>query len=405
MPTHPEILAIEEAHRAAQAKLGIAGAYLAIQSWNSNVSPTAARASADSWLSLSLTMIRAIRRKSGRLAIAYYQLVRAIESGYTLGVPEYSDDPEAVTMGGLRKQYLDLLLEISSIGDIDAPPANHDDGDERWLEDELRGRQDRPISQPISSTSTPPNIDDVDLVEYITNLTEVSDYTTDSDSVPVDTYDWGDDEDGSLIEELFSDDLMQSAIEAQEAKIAKLRKDAEERSARETLIQAQDAHEKSGVIGGGLVDQAGIGAGREKIDRAVRRDRRVKMVARGTGPNPCAFCAMLASRGFVFTESTAMERSEEKQEAALEKGASLDDISKFHPNCHCYPLVRFANIPDATLPELSQFYKDNWGPVTAGYSQGQVQPEGSNRMLSNDQLNKWRRWIYQQTPPHLRRGR
>ena len=405
MPTRPEILAIEEAHRAAQAKLGIAGAYLAIQSWNSNVSPTAVRGSADSWLSLSLTMIRAIRRKSGRLAVAYYQLARAIESGYTLGVPEYSDDPEAVTMGGLRKQYLDLLLEIASIGDGSAPIADHGDGDERWLETELRSRQDRPVAQPISSVSTPPDIDDVDLADYITKLIDVSEYDTDSTPVPVDGYDWGLDEDAESIREAYEEELRQKAIVAQEAKIAALRKQAKERSAQETLNAAQDAHEKSGVIGGGLVDEAGISSGREKINRAVRRDRRVKMVARGTGPNPCAFCAMLASRGFVFTESTAMARSEAKQEAAIANGASLDDIEKYHPNCHCYPIVRFANIPDATLPELSQFFKENWGPVTNGHSQGTVRDENSKRELSNTQLNKWRRWIYQQTPPHLRRGR
>lgn len=406
MPTHPEVLAIEEAHRAAQAKLGIAGAYLAIQSWNANVSATALAASGDAWLSLSLTMIRAIRRKSGRLAIAYYQLVRAIEAGKTLGVPEYSDDPNAVTMGGLRKQYLDILLEISALGDADAKAAANEDGDERWLEDQLRSRQDLPPITPLDPKYSPPDIDDVDLESYIKDLVNVSDYDTDDALIGVDEYDWfeGDEEDAERIREEFAEELREAAIRAQEAKIEALRKQAD-LTAKQTLDKAQRGHEKTGSAAGGYVDQAGISAGREKIERASRGDARVRMVARGTGPNPCAFCAMLASRGFAFSESTAIERSQAKQQAALDKGASRDEIEKYHPNCHCYPIVRFANIPDATLPELSQFFKENWGPVTSGYGAGTVRDENSKRELSNTQLNKWRRWIYQQTPQNIRRNR
>lgn len=403
MPTHPEVLAIEQAHRAAQAKLGIAGAYLAIQSWNANVSTTAPAASGDAWLSLSLSMIRAIRRKSGRLAIAYYQLVRAIEAGKTLGIPEYSDDPNAVTMGGLRKQYLDMLLEISALGDDGAPATDNGDGDERLFEEQLRGRQDLPPIKIIDPKYTPPSIDDVDLETYITDLIGVSDYDSDDDSIGVDDYDWftDEDDDPESIREAFAEELREAAIRAQEAKIEALRKQADV-TAKQTLDRAEAGHQKTGSNAGGYVDQAGINSGREKIERASRSDARVRMVARGTGPNPCAFCAMLASRGFAFSESTAMERSKSKQQAALEKGASRDEIEKYHPNCHCYPIVRFANIPDATLPELSQFFKENWGPVTSGHSTGKVRDENSKRMLSNSQLNKWRRWINQQTPPTRR---
>lgn len=405
MPTHPEVLAIEQAHRAAQAKLGIVGAYLAIQTWNANVSATALAASGEAWLSLSLTMIRAIRRKSGRLAVAYYQLVRAIEAGKTLGIPEYSADPDAVTMGGLRKQYLDMLLEISALGDSDSKATDNGDGDERWLEDQLRGRQDLPPIVTIDPNYSPPDPNDVDLEDYITDLIGVSDYTNDETPIAVDEYDWDDaDDDAERIREAFAEELREAAISAQEAKIAALRKQAE-LTPKQTLDKARSGHEKSGSVAGGLVDQAGISSGRERIERASRSDRRVRMVARGTGPNPCAFCAMLASRGFAFTEATAMERSEAKQQEALDKGASRDEIEKYHPSCHCYPIVRFANIPDATLPELSQFYKDNWKDVTAGYGAGKVRDENSQRMLSNSQLNKWRRWINMQTPPEMRRKR
>ena len=83
-----EARAIEEAHRAAQARVGVAGAYLAMAEWGS-VNSLNASASGASWVARSLRMIVALRRKSSRLAASYVRLVRALETGYTLGYPEW----------------------------------------------------------------------------------------------------------------------------------------------------------------------------------------------------------------------------------------------------------------------------------------------------------------------------
>jgi hypothetical protein len=150
----PEVHAIAEAHRAAQARLGIAGSYLSIAEWGS-VNTLNASASGASWIVRALRMIFAIRKKSTRLAVAYIRLTRALETGYTLGYPEFSDDPDKMTMGVLREQFRDLLLEIA---DIDTTASDTTDVDERWFESELRRAEEDSEPARIGSTSPTPRL-------------------------------------------------------------------------------------------------------------------------------------------------------------------------------------------------------------------------------------------------------
>src|SRR5699024_9108632 len=112
----------------------------------------------------------------------------------------------------------------------------------------------------------------------------------------------------------------------------------------------------------GVIDKAAIDSGRELIDDVVVRDKRVKLYARGVRENPCHFCSMLASRGFVY-------------------GSATDAVSGWHPNCHCYAIVRWSN--EAGLPERNQYYYDMWPEVTNGY-------------YGKDKVKAWRRWIAKQ---------
>lgn len=385
LPTKREVLAIEEAHRAAQARLGIAGAYLALQGWGA-VNPQAPEVSSGEWIKRSLHMIRALRRKSGRLAVAYYRLARAIETGYTLGIPEESGNPEQMTMGKLRRQYLDLLLEIAGLADPDVEPTKTPDSDEAWLEDELKHVADSGDATLITS----------DLGLYIEDLIDVTEYDTDGQEVAVEDFEWLDlEEDFESIEERYRDNLYHEAVVSAEKKRAQLEADQEEQTAEVVLSSLQDSHGKSGNRGAGKVDEAGLDAGRSVIDHAMNNDARVKMVARGTGPNPCAFCSMLASRGFAYSSIlSASERKLTPEKIAnftyRNNPADADEIKKFHPNCHCFPVVRWADIPDPTAPGRSEEFANAWHKVTRGYSYHTEMKDGKT-IVHNDALNAWRR--------------
>lgn len=380
LPTSPEVLAIEEAHRAAQARLGIAGAYLAIRDWN-GIAATATVSTGDAWLSRSLQMIRAINRKSVRLAQAYYQLARAIETGYTLGYPEYSSDPKQITMGGLRKQFLNLLLDIADIDKPRTPEADArvpvTDPDELWLEKELgTATQETPVPD------APINFGDTDLETYIEELLAATDSATDDDLVKVDKYVW-EDTDRTLDElrDEFAKDLTAAADERAEA-IRKIRAN-EELTVKEAFDKADKLHDAAGSVNAGKVDQAGIQPGRDIINTAIGKDMRVMMWARGTGANPCAFCAMLASRGFAYTS---------KARASTTKGGSKGDntgaaMRSYHANCHCYPICRWQDIEDPTAPARTAHYEALWKDKMAG-------KRFAARGTKNDTLNYWRRLIY-----------
>jgi len=378
LATKPEVLAIEEAHRAAQARLGIAGAYLALRDWG-GVSSTAPVASGDAWLTRSLQMIRAIQRKSARLARAYYQLARAIETGYTLGLPEYSTDPKAITMGGLRQQYLDLLLEVADLDverseDRETTIPQSTDSDERWLEDELLS------AAPIEVGERVLDFDSTDIEPYIKDLIRATDNATDDDLVKVDEFTW--EMEQASLEELgrqWADELQQAAAD-RAAKLERIRKN-DELTAKQVFKEVQDVHDATGSVNAGKVDKAGIDAGRDLIKAVSARDSRVMMWARGTGPNPCAWCAMLASRGFAYKSRARASLGGRK------KGTVGGQMESYHENCHCYPVCRWADIENPTAPERTAHYMQLWEDEMRGGRK--VERRGTK----NDTLNHWRRLI------------
>lgn len=371
MPTKPEVLAIEEAYRAAQARLGIAGAFLSLKDW-AGVSPSAPTGSSDAWLTRSLTMINALRRKSSRLARAYYQLARALETGHTLGLPEYSTDPKQVTMGGLREQFLDLLLDVADLDVPDSKDRNTSiapttNADEAWLEAELQAS----AGEKVTAGDRVMSMKDTDLEPYIRDLLDHTDSSTDDTSVPVDEFnDWGDGLTPTEIRALYEDEL-KAAADARAAKAARLLQ-AEDQTAKEATKALQKMHDATGSVNAGTVDQAGIDAGREVILHVAERDHRVMMWARITGRRPCAFCSMLASRGFAY-----------KSKARAGAGASSNS---YHPNCHCTVIMRWADIPDPTAPARTQHYIDLWRDEIKGKKFDALG-------TTNDTLNRWRQLI------------
>jgi hypothetical protein len=371
--TLSEIEAIEEAHRAAQARLGIIGAYLALADWTT-VSAVDAAVTAAGWLARSLRAVYGLRRYSRRVGQSYYQLARALETGHTLGLPEYSSDPKAITLDGLRKQYTDLLLEIATL-DTERPS----DPEGGWIHDrlleELRhadaGGNRRRV--PLETSTLDP---------YIQTLLDAA---GDGDGkVEVDDFDWLDDLTEEEVQQAFGKLLTEQAVERQKDAVAALRKD-DELTPDQVLDKAAESHINAGSLGAGKVDKYAISAGRDAINDAIRNDGRVEMFARQVGPNPCHFCAMLASRGWVYTKNTALLTKRQTTVAGnagnFEEG--LDgrplDVRKFHDNCHCTIISRW--VLQSKLPESNQFYKDQWPEVTKGLS-------------GNAAMNAWRRWIY-----------
>lgn len=85
-------------------------------------------------------------------------------------------------------------------------------------------------------------------------------------------------------------------------------------------------------------------AGRTAIDDAVQADRRALGWYRLPGPNPCAFCAMLASRGAAYGSKDAATQSE--------------DGTRYHDRCGCVAVPVFSR--EEALPSEVQRWVDAW---------------------------------------------
>lgn len=357
MATTAEVLALERLHQAAQARLGIAAAFLSLAEWQA-VSATNATGTATLWLEHSLRAITAVSKLSLALAIAYYRLARALETGSTLGVPEGSSTDSTLTLGDLRKDFRDLAIDVAALPE---PRSRSEDPDIRWFEDNLRRHSDQEanLNQSI-------RLGDAEVDPLIQNLLDVEG-SDDSKTITVEEFEWPESPTLDEIDDAYRDLLRKQGPEKVADKVKDLRED-EDTVASELLDQLEEAHSVGGSIASGTTDAAGLKAGRDAISGAIRQDRKIIAVARGTSGDPCAFCAMLASRGFKY-----------RSEASARAWEGIEEIEKVHINCHCFPIVRF--IRESELPELNRYFQAKWKTETAGFA-------------GNDALNAFRRWIY-----------
>jgi hypothetical protein len=284
-------------------------------------------------------------------------LIRALETGRTLGVPEgFPATTGSTTLGDLRSNFRATALDIAS---LPSPRSRSDDPDLRWFEEQL-------ASIPPDFLPGAIHLDDIEVDPFIQDLLDVEG-DGDATTISIDKYAWPEDMSADQVDKAYRDLLRKQTTDAA-TKVNDLRKSAD-LSPDEALTQIETTHDSAGSIGSGTVDSAGMAGGRNAILNAIRDDRLVLAVARGTGPDPCAFCALLAGRGFVYkSEATA--------------GVGDDEaIVKYHIHCHCYPIFRF--IRASELPPLNAYFQEKWIDVTDGYS-------------GHDAVKAWRRWIYKQ---------
>ena len=90
-----------------------------------------------------------------------------------------------------------------------------------------------------------------------------------------------------------------------------------------------------------------LGGGRETVLETVKADKRAGGWARATSGDPCAFCAMLASRGPVYSEDTVDFQS--------------------HDGCSCQAEPVYGDPDDRSQwPPGAEEYRDLWDEVAAG---------------------------------------
>lgn len=121
-----------------------------------------------------------------------------------------------------------------------------------------------------------------------------------------------------------------------------------------------------------------LDGGNTTLIRSVEADQQALGWARATSGKPCAFCAMLASRGGVYrSEATARGGR-----AASARVGGRPNLAKFevHDGCNCKPEPIYSS--DSRLPRGSERWADLWAEHAHPQHPGDSQLNAFRRALS-----------------------
>jgi len=322
------------AMQVALAHLGATTIEQAILLWLRN-DPTPAQVEA--WLDQTMELIFNQRAISRELALAYFRLVRALHTGRTVPRP---GEPvrTSVTLDELRAEFRNLAEAVVP-----------DD-----LSEEAQQHRDAQEDREYDWTNDGENLD-------IPIDSDASDVLAEDPS--------GDDEADDRTEEIlvtvgpsYRDRKLQEIDPARQA-----REVDQERAAISSIAAAQVA---------ATVAYAAKDGARRAVEQAVELDRAVQAWLRITGADPCAFCAMLASRGPVY-------------KSAQNAGANLEAGVEYHPNCNCTIVPAFtvqdwrADPAHASAVEAEALWDE--------YKKSSFYAQTKN--YDNAMLNGWRRFL------------
>ncbi|WP_031513687.1 hypothetical protein [Streptomyces sp. NRRL F-5123] len=296
--------------------------------------PTDARTStAAGWLKRAITLVMGRRRQSRDLARAYYRLARALRTGATVADP-YHPEPTYITLDVLRREFAELAGE---------PPES-------------------PQEEPSDSSSS--NTSDSSSSAATSASGEAGGEATDPDQ------DREDELDRILVEEIEgliaaeeqaerdAEQELRTVLEALGSNNLQQKVDAIDgaRSADEVDQEREEAHRQAGARQAAAAERVAMNGGRSAIWTHMSRDRRaigyIRLSRTGT---PCGWCAMLISRGAVYSSA---------------KAAEFADGDKYHDNCHCYaePVFSRGQYQSSPAYELNRRYAELWPKVTHGLS-------------------------------------
>lgn len=365
-------------YRAAQARMATAAGFLVLNEWQALVNPYSMGSSvAGKFMDYLVRVIRAFRGRQLNLARSYLQYIAALEIEAPGGEPLFGGD--STRLSTYRDTFLEGVMDAAGMESEEAQFWPTDD-DWDFVLSELRQLD----YEGSSSNAKSARLSDIDLARHIG---EFQDTWGPDKPVSFVEFQWPEDGEGNdeAHRQYFLDLVAELEREQSQAERREAQLEREEDAKRRREREARQLEESSNVAGNrlaGQVMQATSDAADQLTQWALDTDRRIRMVARGTSATPCAFCAMLASRGFAYhSVATAMTSS-----------AATGGFKRVHPNCQCYPIIRYVDSDE--VPELNRLFRDMWNESKA---KGGDALKGFRRALyamNRDAINARRRRLY-----------
>lgn len=338
--------------------------------WNlfQSVNPLRATQTYQTWFFQSLRIATAAAYMIQAISLSQYRLARALDAFET-----YSLDGKTGTipLGALRQDLIDAVEDAMSLGgsgeglpedddialfnelvselreefaemaerlieketrsaDAVRDLAGHDSPDRESLE-RVRDRMDELLDEMLEDPST----DDGWLIEIV---------------LPPDDVGLDPDE----VRRAFEENRRELEESVRKAYIEEIENVLESRFTERYKIE--DAYDdirriadKAGLDAAAYLERLAKERGQAVVERLAAKDNKLLLAARRTGPNPCAFCAMLAARGYVYTGTTAAgsSRGNKKRDGSLidtsqgDWDTGIDGVRRYHANCQCSVVYRW----------------------------------------------------------------
>ena len=362
-----EVFRTERVATLAQQRVGLLAIVIM---WNlfQSVNPVRATQTYQTWFFQSLRIATAAAYMIQAIALSQYRLARALDAFET-----YSLDVQTGTipLGALRQDLIDAVEDAMSLGGSgEGLPEDDDIALFNELVSELREEfaemAERLIEKETRSADAVrdlaghDNPDRESLERVRDRMDELLDEMLEDPST----------DDGWLIEIVLPpDDVGLDPDEVRRA-FEENRRDLEE-SVRKAYIEEienvlesrftddykiEDAYDdirriadKAGLDAAAYLERLAKERGQAVVERLAAKDNKLLLAARRTGPNPCAFCAMLAARGYVYTGTTAAgsSRGNKKRDGSLidtsqgDWDTGIDGVRRYHANCQCSVVYRW----------------------------------------------------------------
>lgn len=121
-------------------------------------------------------------------------------------------------------------------------------------------------------------------------------------------------------------------------------------------VTGPEAATRALTVTAGTAARLALDGGRETLVESTRATPQALGYARVTDVEPCAFCAMLASRGPVY----------HSEESALERVTETGDIDSYHNGCGCTVMPIYSK--SDPWPGQARDFERLWAEATKGYS-------------------------------------
>lgn len=338
--------------------------------WNlfQSVNPLRATQTYQTWFFQSLRIATAAAYMIQAISLSQYRLARALDAFET-----YSLDGQTGTipLGALRQDLIDAVEDAMSLGGSgEGLPEDDDIALFNELVSELREEfaemAERLIEKETRSADAVrdlaghDNPDRESLERVRDRMDELLDEMLEDPST----------DDGWLIEIVLPPDDVGLDPDEVRRGFEENRRDLEE-SVRKAYIEEienvlesrfterykiEDAYDdirriadKAGLDAAAYLERLAKERGQAVVERLAAKDNKLLLAARRTGPNPCAFCAMLAARGYVYTGTTAAgsSRGNKKRDGSLidtsqgDWDTGIDGVRRYHANCQCSVVYRW----------------------------------------------------------------